>query len=136
RKDIREAYAANLKIVEHFNQLQEERSDKADPERIKLAMLSLMDICEVANRVPEALQWVNRYRPYAPEGSAEYPALRFRESRLHRKLGDTNRSKALLEEIVRHYANSPYAKAAQAELETFDISRDLKNFQEPQASAQ
>lgn len=135
RKDIREAYAANLKVVELFSQLAEERSDKADPERIKTAMLSLMDICEVANHIPEALQWVNRFRPYAPENSVDYPALRYRESRLYRKLGDTNRSQALLEEIIRHFPDSPYAQAARSELETFQISRDLQSLQ-PQKQAQ
>ncbi|MCR5814416.1 MAG: tetratricopeptide repeat protein [Desulfovibrio sp.] len=129
RKDIREAYAANLKVVEYFTRLAEERSDKADPERIKTAMLSIMDICEVANHIPEALQWANRFHPFAPENSNDYPALRYRESRLYRKLGDTNRSRALLEEIVRHYPDSPYAQAARSELETFQISRDLQSFQ-------
>ena len=132
RKDIREAYAANLKVVEYFTQLAEERSDKADPERIKNAMLSIMDICEVANHIPEALQWASRFRPYAPENSADYPALRYRESRLYRKLGDTNRSRALLEEIIRHFPDSPYAQAARSELETFQISRDLQSLQSPQ----
>ncbi|MCR4666791.1 MAG: tetratricopeptide repeat protein, partial [Desulfovibrio sp.] len=129
RKDIRAAYDANTKIVAMFTQLAEERSDKADPERIKNAILSLMDICEVANHIPEAIQWVNSYRPYAPENSEEYAALRYRESRLYRKLGDINRSQALLEEIVRHYGQSPYAQAARSELKTFEISRDLQSFQ-------
>ncbi|MBQ7739435.1 MAG: tetratricopeptide repeat protein [Desulfovibrionaceae bacterium] len=131
KKDIHKAYDYNVKVVDLFKHLQEERSDKADPERIKTAMNSLMDICEVANRIPEALQWVNRFRNYANQNSPEYPALRFRESRLYRKLGDSNRSKALLEEIIKFYPSSPYAKAAQTELRTFDISRDLQNFQEP-----
>ncbi|MBO4369160.1 MAG: tetratricopeptide repeat protein, partial [Desulfovibrio sp.] len=129
RKDIRDAYTANIKIVDLFTQLQEERSDKADPERIKIAMLSLMDICEVANHIPEALQWANRYRPFAPEQTEEFAALRYRESRLYRKLGDANRSQALLEEIIRHYPDSPYAQAARSELKTFEISRDLQSFQ-------
>ncbi|MBQ7586291.1 MAG: tetratricopeptide repeat protein, partial [Desulfovibrionaceae bacterium] len=130
KKDINQAYDFNKKVVDLFKQLQEERSDKADPERIKNAITSLMDICEVANRIPEALQWVNRYREYVKEQSPEYPSLRFREARLYRKLGDTNRSKALLEEITRYYPKSPYASAAESELKTFNISRDLQSFQD------
>ena len=128
RRDIKDAYAYNKTVIDLFTQLQDERSDKADPQRIKESISALMDICEVANRIPEALQWVTRYRVYAPEDSPEYPALRFREARLYRKLGDTNRSQALLEEVVRRAPESPYGKAAAAELHTFEVSRDLQSF--------
>lgn len=128
RKDIRNSYTLNRKVIELFTQLQDERSDKADPQRIKDAMLSLMDICEVANRVPEALEWLARYNAFVPQNSPEYPGLRFREARLYRKLGDATRAQALLEDIVRNYADSPFAKAATAELHTFEVSRDLQNY--------
>ena len=115
-------------MIELFTQLQDERSDKADPQRIKDAMLSLMDICEVGNRVPEALEWLARYNAFVPQNSPEYPGLRFREARLYRKLGDATRAQALLEDIVRNYADSPFARAATAELRTFEVSRDLQNY--------
>lgn len=128
RKDIKNAYALNRKVFELFTQLQDERSDKADPQRIKDALAALMDISEVANRVPEALEWVERYNAYAPAQSPEYPGLRFREARLYRKLGDSARAQALLEDIVRNYPTSPFAQAAASELRTFEVSRDLQNF--------
>lgn len=128
RKDIRNSYTLNRKVIDLFTQLQNERSDKADPQRIKDAILSLMDICEVGNRVPEALEWLARYNAFVPKESAEYPGLRFREARLYRKLGDATRAQALLEDIVRNYADSPFAKAATAELHTFEVSRDLQNY--------
>lgn len=128
RKDIRSSYTLNRKVIELFTQLQDERSDKADPQRIKDAMLSLMDICEVGNRVPEALEWLARYNAFVPQNSPEYPGLRFREARLYRKLGDATRAQALLEDIVRNYADSPFARAASAELRTFEVSRDLQNY--------
>ena len=128
RKDIRNSYTLNRKVIELFTQLQDERSDKADPQRIKDAMLSLMDICEVGNRVPEALEWLARYNAFVPQNSPEYPGLRFREARLYRKLGDATRAQALLEDIVRNYADSPFARAATAELRTFEVSRDLQNY--------
>ena len=135
RKDIKNAYALNRKVLELFTQLQEERSDKADPQRIKDALAALMDISEVANRVPEALEWVERYNAYAPPQSAEYPGLRFREARLYRKLGDAARAQALLEDVVRNYPNSPFAQAAAGELRTFEVSRDLQNYLPGGASA-
>ena len=128
RKDIREAYTYNKNTLELFNQLEQERSDKADPERVKEALGSLMDITEVANRIPEALEWVERYNAFVPENSPEFPGLRFREARLYRKLGDASKAKALLELIVQKAADSPFAKAAEAELRTFAVSRDLRNF--------
>ena len=87
-----------------------------------------MDICEVGNRIPEALQWVNRYNDFVPENSPEYPGLRFREARLYRKLGNSSRAQALLEDLVRRFPDSPFAKAATAELRTFEVSRDLQNY--------
>ena len=128
RKDIRNSYTLNRKVIDLFTQLQNERSDKADPQRIKDAILSLMDICEVGNRVPEALEWLARYNAFVPKESPEYPGLRFREARLYRKLGDATRAQALLEDIVRNYADSPFARAATAELHTFEVSRDLQNY--------
>ena len=128
RKDIRNAYEANRRVIELFTRLQDERSDKADPQRIKEAIAALMDICEVGNRIPEALQWVERYTAYVPQDSAEYPGLRFREARLYRKLGDASRAEALLEGIVQRFPDSPFAQAAAAELRTFEVSRDLQRF--------
>jgi TolA-binding protein len=128
RKDIRDAYTLNLKVIELFTLLQDERSDKADPQRIKDAMVALMDICEVGNRIPEALEWVRKYSAYAPPDSPEYPGLRFREARLYRKLGDASRAQALLENLARKYPDSPFGKAAAAELRTFEVSRDLQSY--------
>lgn len=128
RKDIRDAYALNKKTLELFTRLQQERSDRADPNRIKEAVNSLMDITEVANRIPEALEWVDKYNHFAPEGSPEYAGLRFREARLYRKLGDSAKAQALLELIVKKEPNSPFGKAAASELRTFTVSRDLRSF--------
>jgi tetratricopeptide (TPR) repeat protein len=128
RKDIKDAYTYNKAALELFSRMEDERSDKADPARIKECISSLMDICEVANRIPEALGWVERYNAFVPEGSPEYAGLRFREARLYRKLGDAAKARALLEQIVRAEPNSPFGKAAASELRTFDVSRDLDRF--------
>ncbi len=128
RQDIKEAYAYNLKTLELFEQLQQERSDRADTDRMKEAIVSLMDITEVSNRIPEALEWVEKYGTFVSEDSPEYPGLRFREARLNRKLGNDERARMLLEIIVNDYASSPFAAAAGTELSTFEMSRDLRNF--------
>lgn len=137
RRDIRNAYEGNRKVVEMFTRLADERSDKANPDIIKECIASLMDICEVGNRVPEAMDWVDRYSVFVGEDSPEFPALRFREARLYRKLGDSAKSQALLEDIARRFPESPFGDAASAELRTFDVSRDLEKFiSQPPASQQ
>jgi TolA-binding protein len=128
RKDIKDAYNYNKTALELFTRLEEERSDKADPDRVKESVSSLMDICEVSNRIPEALEWLEKYNAFTPEGSPEYPGLRFREARLYRKLGDNAKSRALLEQIVRADPDSPFGRAAASELRTFEVSRDLDRF--------
>lgn len=131
RKSIKDAYAYYNNTLELFTRLEQERSDKADPERVKESMGRLMDITEVANRIPEALEWLERYDSFVPETSPEYPGLRFREARLYRKLGDMAKSKSLLELIVQKNPDSPFAKAAETELRTFNVSRDLRDFMPP-----
>lgn len=128
RRDIKAAYAYNADTLKLFQRLQEERSDRADPDRIKESMGSLMDITEVGNHIPEALEWVERYNQFVPEDSPEYPGLRFREARLYRKLGDNTKAKALLEQIVKKAPDSAFGQAAAIELRTFEVSRDLQNF--------
>ncbi len=128
RKDIKEAYNYNLKTLELFDALKQERSNQASDERRKEAIGSLMNITEVANRIPEALEWVEQYNQFVDEKSPEYPGLRFREARLYRKLGNTEKARQLLEIIVNNYADSPFAAAAATELATFEVSRDLQNF--------
>lgn len=128
RRDIKAAYKSNLDTLKLFQRLQEERSDRADPDRIKEAMGSLMDITEVGNHIPEALEWVERYNQFVPEDSPEYPGLRFREARLYRKMGDNAKAKAQLEQIVKNAPESPFGQAAAVELRTFEVSRDLQNF--------
>ena len=136
RKDVGDAYVYNRQVIELFRQLADERSDKADPERIKESMAALMDICEVANRIPEALDWVKQYAEFVPDAaSPEYPGLRYREARLYRKLGDAVRAQFLLEDVVKRFPGTPFGKAAASELRTFEVSRDLKDFMPGGAAA-
>ncbi len=135
RKDIKDAYSYNLQTLKLFDELKEERSDRADDARRKETMGTLMDITEVANRIPESLEWLERYNQFVAKDSPEYPGLRFREARLYRKLGNNEKARNLLEVVAQNYPNSPFAAAANTELATFNVSRDLQNFL-PQTAAQ
>ncbi len=135
RKDIRDAYAFNLQALKIFDELKEERSDRASDELRKETMGTLMDITEVANRIPESLEWLGHYNQFVDKESPEFPGLRFREARLYRKLGNNEKAKNLLEVIAKNYPDSPFAAAANTELSTFNVSRDLQNFL-PRTAAQ
>ncbi len=128
RRDIKEAYSYYLETLKLFDQLKQERSQNANDALRKAAMNALMNITEVANRIPEALEWVERYNEFVDKESPEFPGLRYREARLQRKLGNNNKAKSLLEIITKDYPDSPFATAANTELATFNVSRDLQNF--------
>lgn len=128
RRDIEAAYKLNLDTLKLFTQLEEERSDKADPERIRESLAALMDVTEVANRYAEALDWATQYARFVPEGSPDYAGLRFREARLHRKMGDLGRWKALLDEIIQREPDSVFGRMAASELRTQQVARDLTRF--------
>lgn len=128
RRDIEAAYKLNLDTLKLFTQLEEEHSDKADPERIRESLAALMDVTEVANRYAEALDWAGQYARFVPEGSPDYAGLRFREARLHRKMGDLGRWKALLDEIIQREPDSVFGRMAASELRTQQVARDLTRF--------
>lgn len=128
RRNIQEAYDLNLETLNLFTQLQDERSDKADPERVRESLAALMDVTEVADRFPEALDWSQKYAEFVPDGSPDYAALLFRRARLHRKMGDLARWRSLLEQIVSAEPDSVFGRMAASELHTQQVARDITRF--------
>lgn len=128
RRNIQEAYDLNLETLNLFTQLQDERSDKADPERIRESLAALMDVTEVADRFPEALDWSQKYAEFVPNDSPDHAALLFRRARLHRKMGDLARWRSLLEQIVSTEPDSVFGRMAASELHTQQVARDITRF--------
>lgn len=128
RRDLQSAYKLNMDTLKLFTQLEEERSDKADPERIRESLAALMDVTEVANRYAEALDWADKYAVFVPENSPDYAGLRFRVARLHRKMGDLGRWKAILDDIIKREPDSVFGRMAASELRTQEVARDLTRF--------
>ncbi|RBN35310.1 hypothetical protein DR192_02985 [Lawsonia intracellularis] len=128
RRDLNAAYKLNLNTLKLFVTLQEERSDKADPERVRESLAALMDVTEVANRFVESLEWADQYAAFVPETSPDYAGLLFRKARLYRKMGDLSKWKQLLDEIVRREPESVFGRMAASELRTYEVSRDLSRF--------
>ncbi len=128
RKDLNAAYDYNLEALQLFTELESERSDKADPERIRESLAALMDVTEVANRFAESLDWASQYKRFVTEESPDYAGLLFREARLHRKMGDMSRWRLLLDTIIQREPDSVFGRMAASELRTQDVARDLTRF--------
>lgn len=130
RQDLRDSYQYNLDTLGMFTQLQDEQSPYADSERIRESIAALMDVTEIAGRYAEALEWAAKYAAFVPSTSPDYAGLRFREARLHRKMGDTTRWRAILQGIVDKEPDSVFGKMAASELHTSNVARDLSRFTE------
>ena len=128
QRNIKDTYQLNLDTLRLFTQLEAERSDKADPERIRESLAALMDVTEVASRYAEALEWLAQYSAFVPETSPDYAGLRMREARLHRKLGDLARWRTILEGVVAREPDSVFGRMAASELRTQQVARDLTRF--------
>lgn len=128
RQDLRAAYQYNLDTLGMFTQLQDEQSPYADSERIRESIAALMDVTEIAGRYAESLEWASKYAAFVPDTSPDYAGLRFREARLHRKMGDLARWRAILQGIVDKEPDSVFGKMASSELHTQDVARDLTRF--------
>jgi TolA-binding protein len=131
RQDLRDAYQYNLDTLGMFTQLRDDQSPYADPERIRESIAALMDVTEIAGRFAEALEWAARYAEFVPLDSPDYGGLRFREARLHRKLGDMARWRAILQGIVDNEPDSVFGRMAASELHTEDVARNLSRFSGP-----
>ncbi len=127
KQDLRNAYQHNLDALAMFEQLAEERSEFADPQRVRESIAALMDVTEVAGRIAESLEWLGRYSPYVPVNSQDYAGLQLREARLYRKLGDDNSWRRILTEIVNREPESVFGKMAQSELNTDKLARDINS---------
>lgn len=128
QRDLEEAYRLNLDTLKLFTQLQDDRSDKADPDRVRESLAALMDVTEVMNRFAESLDWADKYAVFVPKDSPDYASWQFRVARLHRKMGDLGRWRALLDEIVQREPESVYGRMAASELRTQEVARDLTRF--------
>lgn len=130
RRDLKDAYDLNLRTLDLFTRLEEERSDKADPERVRESLAGLMDVTEVAGRFAEALEWTERYGVFVSQDSPDYAGLLFRQARLHRKMGDMARWRSQLDMIVQREPDSVFGRMAASELRTQEVSRNLTRFTE------
>lgn len=128
RQDLRDTYQYNLDALAMFRQLEEEQSPYAAPDRVRETIAALMDVTEVAGRIAESLEWANQYALFVPDTSPDYAGLRYREARLHRKMGDMARWRALLEGIISREPDSVFGKMAASELRTQEVARDLARF--------
>ncbi len=125
KQDLRASYQYNLDALAMFEQLQEDRSEFADPQRIRESIAALMDVTEVAGRFQESLDWLSRYSTFVPQTSPDYAGLQLREARLYRKMNDMTTWQRILEEVIRREPDSVFGQMAASELNTERLARDL-----------
>ncbi len=128
KQDLRGTYQYNLDALAMFEQLAEERSEFSDPPRIRESIAALMDVTEVAGRFAEALDWLNKYTPFIAEDSPDYAGLQLREARLYKKMGDTNKWRVVLRDIIQREPDSVFGTMAASELKADQLSRDIERF--------
>ncbi len=128
KQDLRGTYQHNLDALAMFEQLAEEKSEFSDPPRIRESIAALMDVTEVAGRFAEALDWLNKYTPFIPEDSPDYAGLQLREARLYKKMGDTNKWRVVLRDIIQREPDSVFGTMAASELKADQLSRDIERF--------
>lgn len=128
RRDLQSSYLLNKEALGQFVELAEKMPEKTDNTRIRETISSLMDITEAAGRAQEALDWAGKFAHYVPEGSPDAGALTFRKARLHRKLGNMEDWKKLLDELIRKEPQSVYGKMAASELRTHDVTKGAAKF--------
>ncbi len=127
KQDLRASYQYNLDALAMFEELLENRSEFADPQRIRESIAALMDVTEVAGRFAESLEWLNRYAEFVPQDSPDYGGMQLREARIYRKMNDMNTWQSILEEIVRREPDTVFGKMASSELTTEKLARDINS---------
>ncbi len=127
KQDLRASYQYNLDALAMFEELLENRSEFADPQRIRESIAALMDVTEVAGRFAESLEWLNKYAEFVPQDSPDYGGMQLREARIYRKMNDMNTWQSILEDIVRREPDTVFGKMASSELTTEKLARDIKS---------
>lgn len=128
REDFKPAYKFGIAALRSFKELAGKNPEKADNEKIRDLLNSLMDITERTGRSEEALEWARELALTVPENDPGYPAMRYRIASLYRKNGDTDKWKDILTKLVSADPKSLYGRMATSDLTTQGLSKDASSF--------
>jgi tetratricopeptide (TPR) repeat protein len=128
REDFEPAYKLGMAALRSFKELARKDPEKADTEKIRDLLNSLMDITERTGRSEEALEWARELALAVPEKDPGYPAMRYRIASLYKKTGDTNKWEDILNQLVTADPKSLYGRMATSDLTTQGLSKDASSF--------
>ena len=128
REDYETAYKMAIKALRTFKEIAAADPEKADAEKIRDLLNSLMDITERAGRAKEALDWAREYALIVPEDDPGYPAMRYRVAGIYRKNGDAQKWEDMLTQLIKNDPNSLYGRMAKSDLTTKGLSEEASSF--------
>lgn len=99
-----------------------------DVPRIQRTLQMLTNVTERTGRLVEALRWAREYDRYFSPDDEGWPGSRFKLAELHRQLGEPQRWRELLEEIVEKRPESLFGRTAASALQAEELQERARNF--------
>ncbi len=128
RRDLENAYNIGQDALSRLLTLARENPDKADTEKIKNQIGSLMSIAETAGHLAEAMSYAEQYLTYVQKDSSDYQGVLYRIAKINQKRGNLEAWEKGLEDIAAGYPNSVYGRTAASELRSARLNRDAARF--------
>lgn len=128
KEDWETAYRHAQQALTDFRNLGKSDSEKADPQKIKDLLGSLMDITERTGRLKESLDWAKQYAQTVEPGDPDYPGLQYRIAGLYRKNANLEQWRDILTKLRDGAPDSLYGRMAASELRTYDLTEGASKF--------
>ncbi|MEZ0575415.1 tetratricopeptide repeat protein [Halodesulfovibrio aestuarii] len=128
REEFEPAYKLAIGALRSFKELAAKNPKKADNEKIRDLLSSLVDITERTGRADEALEWARELSLAVTENDPGYAAMRYRIASLYKKNGDTEKWRDILTQLATADPQSLYGRMATSDLTTQDLSKDASSF--------
>ena len=128
KEDWETAYRHAKQALTDFRDIAKRNPEKADPQKIKDLLGSMMDITERTGRVKEALDWAREYMQDLKPGDPDYPGMQYRIAGLYKKNANLDKWRSILTELRDNSPNSLYGRMAASELRTYDLTEGASKF--------
>lgn len=128
QRDLESAYYIGQDALGLLVDVASNDPERADIEKIKTQLMSLVDIAESSGVLQQALEYAQQYLQYVNEGSLDQQAVIYRMARIHKKRGDTADWVRILEDLSSKYPNSVYGKTAKSELASYRLGNEAARF--------
>lgn len=128
KADWETAYNQAKQALAGFRELAKKDPAKADEQKIKDLLGSLMDITERTMRIRESLDWAQEYATRVAPSDPDYPGLQYRIAGLYRKNAELDKWRSIMTQLRDQNPNSLYGRMAASELRTYDLTEGASQF--------